>query len=210
MNEHSGKCIIIAAGEFDGADIRRRPCDLVIAADAGCDRARAMGLEPDVILGDFDSISSVPVGKLVLRYPVEKDDTDTLIAIKYGIERGYRDFELFFCLGGRLDHALANISSIAYASQRGAKAVIRSDAVDIYAVTDGELIFAPSVRGGLSVFAHGSDAMGVTISGLKYALENGSLSAFYPLGVSNSFVGSASRISVSDGTLIVMHMKGEL
>ena len=93
---------------------------LVIAADQGLRHLEAAGIAPDLIVGDFDSLGTVPQGANVIRHPVEKDDTDMMLAVKTGLERGCRTFVLYGGLGGRLDHTYANFQTLTCPSRRRA------------------------------------------------------------------------------------------
>ncbi|MEG1559361.1 MAG: thiamine diphosphokinase [Clostridia bacterium] len=200
-------CYIIGGGLFEGIEIKKREGDLIIAADKGYDFAKGCGIEPDIILGDFDSISKKPEGSNVLIYPEEKDDTDTMIAIKYALAHGYKNLVLFCCMGNRLDHTLANIQSIAYASRMGANVVMHGRDTDCYAVTNGILTFDFPVHGIVSVFCIGKNAVGVNLVGLKYPLNDATLIGDFPIGTSNEFLGEPASIFVRNGTLLVIHIK---
>ena len=116
------RCFIFAAGTFYGLRKRPEAGDLVIAADAGYRVCQQEGLVPDVILGDFDSMEAPDAGEKVCRLPVEKDDTDTLAAVKLGLERECTDFWIYGGTGGkRLDHTLANLQTLLYLRRRGAR-----------------------------------------------------------------------------------------
>ena len=116
------RCFIFAAGTFYGLRKRPEAGDLVIAADAGYRVCQQEGLVPDVILGDFDSMEAPDAGERVCRLPVEKDDTDTLAAVKLGLERECTDFWIYGGTGGkRLDHTLANLQTLLYLRRRGAR-----------------------------------------------------------------------------------------
>ena len=116
------RCFIFAAGTFYG--LRRRPeaGDFVIAADAGYRTCRALGIVPDLLLGDFDSMDQPTDFAYVERVPVEKDDTDTMLAIKTALDKGCKEIYLYGGTGGkRLDHTLANLQSLLYLRRRGAR-----------------------------------------------------------------------------------------
>ena len=95
----------------------------VIAADQGLRYLEEAGITPDLIVGDFDSLGIVPQGANVVRHPVEKDDTDMMLAVKTGLARGYRTFVLYGGLGGRLDHTYANFQTLTYLARHGAVSV---------------------------------------------------------------------------------------
>jgi len=198
------RCLIFGAGDFEGLYGPVREDDFLIAADGGYRYAVEQGLFPHLVLGDFDSLGSVPQHPHVVQVPVEKDDTDMMLAVKLALERGYRHMVLYGGLGGaRIDHTLANLQTLLYAARRGAAAYLVGRGAVLTAVSGGTLSFPSGFAGYLSVFAMGPDAEGVTLRGLKYELHNGSLSAGFPLGVSNEFTGRAAEISVAQGDLLV-------
>ena len=200
-----GTCVIFCAGQVGGLAEPIGPRDLVIAADGGLAYAQSLGLEPQVILGDFDSLGRTPAGDNVLRYPVEKDDTDSMLALREGLRRGYRRFLLYGALDGpRLDHTVANFQALAFLAERGAFGVLAGVDTMAAVVKNGGLRFPKDALGIISVFCLGPDAEGVTIRNLQYSLEKGSLTAAFPLGVSNHFVGEPGEISVKQGSLLVL------
>ena len=199
-----GKCLIFCAGGFAGLYEPIAPDDYIIAADGGLVHTEALGLTPDLILGDFDSLGYIPEGSTV--FPVEKDDTDAMLAVKKGLELGYREFLLYGSLDGpRLDHSIANFQTLQYLADRGAKGMLVGKTQIVTVVKDGNITLPARNEGIVSVFCMGKDAQGVTIKGLKYALENGTLTAGFPLGVSNHFVGQEAEISVNNGSLLVIY-----
>ena len=199
-------CVIFCAGGFDGLIEEITADDFVIAADGGLAHTQALGLTPNGILGDFDSLGYVPTGSTV--FPVEKDDTDAMLAVRKGLELGYTRFLLYGSLDGpRLDHTVANFQTLQYLADRGAQGYLVGKDYIVTVVKNGTLRFSPQAEGIVSVFCMGADAKGVTIEGLKYPLANGTLTAGFPLGVSNHFTGQAARISVTDGSLLVLSVR---
>lgn len=199
-------CVIFCAGGFDALAEPIRRGDLVIAADGGLRHTQALGIQPDEILGDFDSLGYQPQN--ALRFPVEKDDTDAMLAARLGLERGYRRFVLYGSLdGGRLDHTLANYQLLQFLADRDAEGYLAGLRYLVTTVKDSTLSFSPKARGILSLFCLGPAAQGVTLSGLKYPLENAVLTPGFPLGVSNHFTGLPARITVGNGSLLVMYDK---
>lgn len=196
-----GTCVIFCAAGFDRLAEEIQDGDLVIAADGGLKHTEKLGLTPDVILGDFDSLGFMPEGAEV--FPVEKDDTDAMLAVRCGLDRGCRRFVLYGGLDGdRLDHTLANFQTLQYLADRGADGYLVGEKYLVTVVKNGSLSFPAEAKGVLSVFCLGADAAGVTLSGLKYPLEDGTLSSGFPLGVSNHFIGKKSSISVKNGSLL--------
>lgn len=196
-------CVIVGAME-PGAVPPPRPGDLLLAADQGAAHLARLGYMPDLIVGDFDSLGRVPEGDNIIRHPVEKDDTDSMLAIKTGLARGYREFLLYGCLGGRLDHAYANLQSLAFLARHGARGWLLGRGTVATAFRNGRLDFTPGHSGTISVFCPDGTAKGVDLAGLHYPLRDAVLDSSFPLGVSNQFTGEAAVVSVRDGTLLVM------
>lgn len=180
-----------------------KPGDLVIAADGGY--AHMGGVKPDLVVGDFDSLGYVPAGEQVVRHPAEKDDTDTMLAAKVGIERGYRAFVLLGGVGGRLDHTLANIQTLAFLREHGARAALIGEGETITLLHNESLRFRAELSGIVSVFSYGAVAYGVYERGLAYALTDATLTDTNPLGVSNAFTGAPAEVSVREGRLLVLY-----
>ena len=196
------KCVIFCAGEFDKLAAPVEDA-FVIAADGGYAHTKKLGLQPDAVLGDFDSLGYVPSDAVV--HPVEKDDTDCMLAIRAGLEAGCTDFVIYGALDGpRLDHTLANLQSLQYLAAHGARGTLVGLQNTVITVKDETVAFPADFAGTVSVFCMGAPARGVTIRGLKYELIEGELTSAYPLGVSNSFVGSESRIAVEKGCVLVL------
>lgn len=196
-------CIIFCAGEFDGLFEPVGKEDYILAADGGLSHLQKLGLTPDEVLGDFDSLGYAPQGAAV--FPVEKDDTDSMLAVRRGLALGYRRFLLYGALDGpRLDHTLANLQVLQFLADRGAEGYLVGKTYAATVVKNGKVRFGKDARGVLSVFCTGADAKGVTLTGLKYPLQNGILTAGHPLGVSNHFTGQESGICVEDGSLLLL------
>ena len=199
------RCFIYAAGSFFGLRERPRPGDLQIAADAGLRLCRQLGRTPDLVLGDFDSMDVSEAPADALRVPVEKDDTDTGLALREGLRRGCREFFIYGGTGGRrLDHTLANLQSLAFLRENGARGWLY-DRDFVYTVMKNEtLSLRREVDWGLvSLFALGDRARGVTLTGLQYPLDHAELTCAFPLGVSNHFAAETATVTVEDGLLLV-------
>ncbi len=200
-------CVIFCAGGFE--KLARQPdgTDFLLAADGGLAHIQNLGLEPQGIIGDFDSLGYVPEGAQV--FPVEKDDTDSMLAVRKGLELGYRRFELYGALDGeRLDHTVANLQTLCFLADRGAAGYLVGLRYMATVVKNGTLRFPREAEGIISLFCLGQDATGVTIRGLQYPLEGGTLSSGFPLGVSNHFLGREASVTVEDGTLLVLYDVG--
>ena len=197
------KFVIFCAAEFDGLLEPLDPDDFLLAADGGLRHLEKLNLKPQGILGDFDSLGYVPTGAQV--FPVEKDDTDAMLAARKGLELGYRDFLFYGALDGpRLDHTVANFQTLQFLADRGATGYLVGRDYLVTVVKDGSIAFDDKAEGILSLFCLGADAKGVTIRGLHYELEDGTLTPGFPLGVSNHFTGKPATITVKEGSLLAM------
>ena len=197
------RCVIFCAAEFEALLQPIGGEDHVIAADGGLRHTQKLGITPHEILGDFDSLGYAPAGAAV--FPVEKDDTDAMLAVRRGLELGCRDFLLYGSLDGpRLDHTVANFQTLQFLADHGAFGILAGCTMLAAVVKNGKLSFPAGCSGTVSVFCMGADAHGVTLQGLYYPLENATLTAGFPLGVSNHFTGEAAEISVEDGSLLVI------
>ena len=194
-------CCIIGAGPSSAYVTEGA---FVIAADGGLDKLNALHITPDLILGDFDSLGDRPMGENVLTFPVEKDDTDTMLAIKEAVKRGYKTLYISGGVGGRLDHTIANIQSLWFADRLGVRAFLVGQGQTLTVLTDGEASFSADCRGKISLFSMGDRADGVTVKSLKYETEGITLSGSFPLGVSNEFTGRAAQVKVEKGTLLLI------
>ena len=198
-----GSCIIFCAAGFEALARPIGAGDHVIAADGGLRHTRKLGITPDTVLGDFDSLGFTPEGANV--FPVEKDDTDAMLAVRRGLQLGYREFLLYGSLDGpRLDHTVANFQTLQYLADHGAVGYLIGNTTMVTVVKDGSISFPAGATGTVSVFCMGSDAQGVTLEGLYYPLQNGTLTPGFPLGVSNHFTGANTKISVEKGSLLVL------
>ena len=195
-------CCII--GAMEPGEIVLPPRALVIAADGGLAHLERRGQRPDLIVGDFDSLGRVPEGANVIRHPVEKDDTDMMLAVRTGLERGCRNFLLYGGLGGRLDHAYANLQALSWLADRGARGWLLGSGMAASVIRNGHLDFAAGRQGVVSVFCPNGEARGVDLTGLYYPLKDAVLTSSFPLGVSNQFTGETASVSVREGSLLVM------
>lgn len=198
-------CYIFGAGEYGNLPCPAvGPDDLVIAADGGFTWLTGHGLTPQVAVGDFDSLGYVPEGLEVLRHPPEKDDTDMALAVEAALTQGCTRFFLYGGLGGRLDHSVANFHILAHLAHLGYGAFLVGPQTCATAIAGGRLTFSASHRGMISVFSWGGNASGVTLTGLKYPLTDGTLTCDRALGISNEFLGQTAEVSLRQGTLLIM------
>lgn len=199
------RCFIFAAGTFYG--LRERPGgkDLVIAADGGAAACRQAGISPDLFLGDFDSMEPPGDPSRTVRLPVEKDDTDTLAAIRTALKQGFDTIYLYGGTGGsRLDHTLANLQTLLFLRRRGARGYMYGENFVWTVIENESLTVQRTVDWGLfSAFCLGDRAEGVDETGFQYPLQNAVLTPDVPIGVSNHFAGPEGKITVRRGALAV-------
>ena len=196
-------CRIVGAGDFTNFFYNKS--DFIIAADGGYDYLSKINVIPNILLGDFDSIKSIPDSKQKqIKFKPEKDFTDIYAAIKLGIKSGCEIFHIYGALGKRFDHSLANIQLLAYLAQNQSKAFLHHQNKLITAITNTNIFFSKQKKGIISIFSHTNKSYGVYIKNLKYELKNATLTNIFPLGISNEFIGKKSFISVKSGTLIII------
>ncbi|MBQ2286545.1 MAG: thiamine diphosphokinase [Acutalibacteraceae bacterium] len=199
-------CAVISGGEYSGLNGIEK-ADYVIACDKGYEYAIKNDITPDILVGDFDSYSGViPDNIPVLDLPVEKDDTDTLAALRHALSLGYGEIVIYCALGGRTDHMLANIQAAAFAVKNGATVHILGTKTEITVLSGSKIIIPKKAGYSLSVFSITDKSDGVTISGVKYPLTNAEISNTFPIGVSNEWIGNA-EISVKNGILAIVISK---
>lgn len=202
--------LIIAAGEFYGEIPQKY--DYVIAVDGGLLHCEKLGIKPDFIIGDFDSLGYVPDGENVIRLNPEKDQTDMYYVFDYFMNNIFSDkinaeyfIHIFGATGGRISHTLANIQSLSVFMEY-------TDNITAYLYDKSETMtciekrifeFEKRDKGYVSVLAR-SDNATISIEGLKYPLKRRKINNSYPLGTSNEFIGQASKITVHDGEVLII------
>ncbi|SFU48272.1 thiamine diphosphokinase [Butyrivibrio sp. INlla21] len=212
------RCVIISAGSFTPIEIPLEEGDYCIACDAGFMYARDLGILPDLIVGDFDSLNELgPDAERtleeiresdpdrIMQLEVRKDDTDTMKAVKIALLKGYKKIFLYGALGGRrFDHSFANVQTLLYIKHNGGTGYIM-DHDKMLMIAENETVkFNRGNTGYISVFSLSEKAEGVTIKGLSYTLDNGELSSDFPLGVSNEFIiDEEAELTVERGTLLI-------
>ncbi len=217
MGINKKHAILIGAGELERSmtDIIKKKASekasFIIALDGGLVFCAEQNIGPDMIVGDFDSL---PLQKQVLlenyskeiiqKLPCEKDDTDTLAAIKLAIQKGFNAFTIYGGLGGRFSHSLANIQSLMYLKEKGLQGELVGDNSRIFLIKDESVILAAQDKGYISIFSFSEVAEGVTLKNLKYEIEDVKLYNSFPIGVSNEFIGKTAEISVRQGVLLVV------
>ena len=201
-------CCVFAGGPETGEPCLPIPEDaFVLCADSGLRLCERVGLTPDLVLGDFDSLHAAPTAYPHITAPVEKDDTDTMLAVRYALAHGHRNIRIYGAFGGRFDHTIANIQTLRFLQSQGAEGILigASD----YAVVQGAGTRKYPKHEGFtfSVFSLTEQSEGVTLRGTYYPLENAVLTANFPIGVSNRIVGDAAEVSCTAGLLLIVGSK---
>jgi thiamine pyrophosphokinase len=180
--------------------------DFVICADNSFNTAIAQGIIPDLIIGDFDTGAPIvfPDNTEVIRFPVEKDDSDTMLCIKEAVHRGFTSITVAGGISGRLDHTFANIQTLAYGKSIGADITFADGENEMLLMNPGKLTLAKKEGCSLSVFSYGDRANGITLTGVKYPLTDGELTNLFPLGLSNEITAEHAEISFDEGKLLII------
>ena len=168
-------CYIVGAASLDGVRLSPRPGDYVIAADGGYRSLKDRGIEPDFVMGDFDSLGYRPDHPNVETHPVMKDDTDLGLAVRWALAHGYRRLVMAGALGVRLDQTIASLQTLRGLTDAGAQGWLIGCGWVVTAVQNGTLTFPAGMEGTVSVFSSGDAARGVTLRGLLYEITDAEL-----------------------------------
>lgn len=196
------RAVIIGSGEIKNYEkAKSRICaeDYIICADGGYDHAVKMGIKPDILIGDFDSISNIPDDMEKVQYPTRKDMTDSHIAMDLAKEKGYNEMLLLGFTGDRADHSLTNI--LLLINYPGA--VIADDNNEIRLIKDTAELCG-NIGDTLSIIPVCGDLTGITTTGLEYPLNDETLYLGDSRGVSNVMTESCCKISCNGGMGLVI------
>ena len=206
-------CLIVSGGEFNELP-EAVESNFIIACDKGYGYCQRLGLIPDTVIGDYDSMSLESIEAdlkkrgltevKVLRFPSHKDDSDTMLAVKHALDMGFDNIVITCALGGRFDHSFANIQSMAYAVEHGASCCLYGGHETLYVIKNGSLTLKVSKDRALSVFSLSDESKHVIIRGALYEAENITLTNRFPLGLSNLQVKDSVTVSVGEGMLLVI------
>ena len=198
------RCVIISGSpRFWVGEIKNT--DYIIACDSGYRHAQKANIVPDLVVGDFDSYyGQIPKGIEVYAAPREKDDTDTMLAVKLAFKKGMTDILLLGATGGRIDHQLANVATAAYIAEHGGRCLIADYHNEIYALKNSKVTIEKRTSWAASVLSFSDECKGVSYSGLKYNLTDATLCNTFPLGVSNEIIADEATVEVREGILLVI------
>lgn len=206
------RCVIVGGAgikEYDRARAALRADDVFVFCDSGLKHMDALGVKPDLIVGDFDSHKNPQLDAETIVLPREKDDTDTVFAAKEMMKRGFGDFLLIGVIGDRLDHTLANLSILLMLDTAGKQAKALDD------FSEMEIISAKAGRAGrasikesypfFSLLNITGEAEGITIRGAKFPLEDGRIDCDYQYAVSNEVLpGQTAEVTIERGRLLLI------
>lgn len=203
-------CVLVAASDFNSKHFLEQAkagaFNFVVAIDAGYAHLQSVNCAPNLVIGDFDSLGFVPKGQNVEKHPVKKDKSDMELAFDWICEHGFNDVVVYGALGGRLDHAIANIQLFARMGELGISvAAVDMDCMARIIVGPARFSLPVQESGVVSVFSLTPQSQGVCESGMEYSLDNAVLGNRTSLGLSNELVGSPASISVETGTLLVIY-----
>ena len=204
------KCVIFAGGDpvsKNTVDMEFLNGAFVISADKGYELADSLGMTSDLIIGDFDSAKSVPQVGNIKKYPSEKDDTDLMLAVKSGLDKGCSKFIIYGATGGRLDHMIGNIQTLMYLVSNGAEGSIVSDSEIVQLLAVGSYCIPKREGFSLSLAAYSEKVEQLCISGAKYNVSDCCLTNGFPLGISNEIIEDFARINFKKGVLLVIQSR---
>lgn len=180
--------------------------DIILCADGGYLAAQKLGLSPDMIIGDMDSIADgkIPDGYPTWRVSKEKDETDTFLCILKGLELGCTKFLIIGAIGGRFDHTLANLQLMAWGLDKGIEITCLSDKVEVMMFSPGSYLLTGRPDIYLSLLAYTPEVTNLTTKGVQYPLNGAVITNRFPLGISNRITGDKAEISFTGGTLLII------
>ena len=208
------RCVIISGSPETNSNFVKqvvKPDDYVICADRGYEFAKLAKIEPNLIVGDFDSYQEkISASCEIVRLNPHKDDTDTIHAIDLAFEKGFTEFLLLGALGGRTDHTFANITALLYIADKGGRGVLLSEKEHIELLKKGEYFYNEYCGKTFSLFPFGCNSVCVSYKGVEYPLERYTLKSSVPLGISNIFISEKSEIKIYDGNaILIINLKEE-
>ena len=201
------RCVIIGGADINNYDYIRTCLtkdDFFIFCDSGLKHLEGLQVMPSLIVGDFDSHENPHMDVETIVLPCEKDDTDTVYAVKEAIKRGFHDFLIIGVIGARLDHTLGNVSILLYLNSLGLKGTIIDDYSDMEIVS-AQPVYISDQYPYFSLLNITGRAKGISIIDVKYPLDNAEITCEYQYGISNEVLpGKQAMVSVSDGKLLLI------
>lgn len=203
------KCSIFAAYKIENYDrIVTDNLGYIICADGGFVHTEKLGISPQLVVGDFDSVN--PCGKykdIIKVYPSEKDDSDLMLAVRAAIKEGCTYIDIYGATGGRLDHTIASLQTLLFAQNHGAEATLIGDSDEVCLLKNGSRTFEKRKGWYFSIFSVTEECIGVTLEGLKYPLNNYTVTNSFPIGLSNEIIAEKCKVFVEKGILFIVFSK---
>ena len=204
------RCVIVGGADIGNYDCIRSSLledDFIVFCDSGLKHLEALQVKPGLIVGDFDSHDNPHLDVETIVLPCEKDDTDSVFAVKEAVKRGFDDFLLIGVVGARLDPTLGNVSILLYLDSIGKKGIIIDDYSEIEIVSN-EPAYVEDSYAFFSLINITGTAKDVTIENAKYPLEHAEITCEYQYEVSNEVIpGRTAKIIISDGKLLLIKIR---
>lgn len=201
------RCVIVGGAEINNYEYIKSCLhndDFIVFCDSGLKHLEALQVKSGLIVGDFDSHDNPHLDVETIVLPCEKDDTDTVFAVKEAIKRGYNEFLLIGVIGARLDHTLGNVSILLYLDSLGKKGTIIDDYSEMEIVSS-EPVYIDDSFAYFSLLNISGIAKGITIENAKYPLNNAEITCEYQYGVSNEVTpGMTAKVTVKEGKLLLI------
>ena len=201
------RCVIIGGADIGRYDRIRgylREGDFYICCDSGLKHREGLDIVPDLIVGDFDSYENPQLNIETITLPREKDDTDTVFAVKEALSRGFQDFLLVGVIGGRLDHTLGNVSLLLMLDAQGKTATALDDFSEMEIVS-GQPVQIQDCYTYFSLLNISGTAPSITIKNAKYPLDDAEITCEYQYGISNEVLpGKIAVVTVNQGRLLLI------
>ena len=201
------RCVIIGGadiGRYDRIHSYLREDDFYICCDSGLKHREKLGINPNLIVGDFDSYKNPHMDVETIILPCEKDDTDTVFAVKEALSRGFQDFLLVGVIGGRLDHTLGNVSLLLMLDAQGKTATALDDFSEMEIVS-GQPVQIQDCYTYFSLLNISGTAQSITIKNAKYPLDDAEITCEYQYGISNEVLpGKIAVVTVNQGRLLLI------
>ncbi len=207
--------VIIAGSAIEDMEFLRQRIEAaaptaVLCADGGARYARALGIIPDLIIGDMDSLEDDLLrhfeekGAAVAPYPVRKDETDTQLALTRAMAMNPQEILIFGALGKRLDHTLANLGLLMIGLEKGVPIKLLDEDCEVFVMAGAATVSGERGQT-VSIFPWGGEARHITLEGFEYPLEDATMILARPYGISNRLTAEEGRIKVDEGCLLVIH-----
>jgi thiamine pyrophosphokinase len=208
--EIMGRCVIVGGADINNYDYIKSCLhndDFIVFCDSGLKHLKALQVKPGLIVGDFDSHDNPHLDVETIVLPCEKDDTDTVYAVKEAIKRGYDNFLLIGVVGARLDHTLGNVSILLHLDSLGKNGCLIDDYSEMEIVSN-EPAYIDDSYAYFSLLNISGTAKGITIENAKYLLNNAEITCEYQYGISNEVLpGRIAKVSVNEGNLLLIKVR---